>query len=89
MINREWALAALSWEWVLLHCHELMQILWVELRHLCLPLFHLVKQVTALAGSRHHHHQFFWHCFEDVSLCRFPGWSEGTSEWAPLALLQE
>ena len=39
LINREWAPADLSWEWALPLWHEPLQILWAELRCLCLPAF--------------------------------------------------
>ena len=73
LINRERALAALSQEWVLLHWHEPLWILWAELRSLCLPMFSLLKE-----GRGHCHQQFFWHCTADVSLCRFSEQSQGS-----------
>ena len=39
LIDREWTLAALCWEWVLLHWQQPLHFLWVGLRHLCLLVF--------------------------------------------------
>ena len=73
---REWALqpaAFLVW----LCWHELLQILWAELRCLYLFMFSLLKQVAAFVGSVHCCQQFFRHCFAGASLCRISGWSQG------------
>ena len=67
LIDREWAPAALLWEWALLHWLEPLQILWAEMRCLCLPVFSLLKHITACVGSGCCCQQFFWCCHSGAS----------------------